>query len=304
MVRRDGDVVVAKVLDAAMVDRRDLDARLDATNALADLDPRVCRPLPVGRRLVTEVTLADGEQRYVVCFEFADGTALDPTDRVDAERMGRTLAQLHVSMRQLPPTRLPLVAALQAGLGRACVVMAERQGGSAPNCTGSWSKRSPGPPVSSSQPFAKPPQGRDSPTAAAALPGGPDRRRRPPGYRGAMPGSLRSSRSRWSALSWRSLGSVLSAGSAGSVLSAGSALSAASLASIGSAGSILSIGSSGSILSIGSSGSILSIGSAGASRRVGANGHPGPTTAVRALGTCLAIAGLCAAARGSARAGP
>jgi Ser/Thr protein kinase RdoA (MazF antagonist) len=115
VVRRDGAVVIAKMLDAAMVDRRELDARLDATNALADLDPRVCRPLPVGRQLVTEVTLADGEQRYVVCFEFADGTALDPSDRVDAERMGRTLAQLHVSMRQLPQTPLPPVAALRPG---------------------------------------------------------------------------------------------------------------------------------------------------------------------------------------------
>lgn len=102
VVRRDGGVLAAKVLDAAMVDRPDLDARHGVAAALADLDPRVCRPLPVGRRLVTEATL-DGNDHYVVCFEFADGRALDPSSLADAERMGRALADLHASMSQLAP---------------------------------------------------------------------------------------------------------------------------------------------------------------------------------------------------------
>ena len=127
VVRPDGDVVVAKVLDRAMVDRHDLDARLDVTAALADLDPRVCRPLPIGQRLVTEVTLADDRNGYVVCFEFADGTALDPSESADAERMGSTLSRLHAAMSQLPPTRLPLVAALQAALPGAAPVAGQHQ---------------------------------------------------------------------------------------------------------------------------------------------------------------------------------
>ena len=119
---------------------------------------------------------------------------------------------------------------------------------------------------------------------------------------------VRSSRSEWSVLSWRSLGSVLSAASVGSALSFGSVLSVGSLASAGSAGSVLSIGSSGSILSIGSSGSILSIGSTGSILSIGDAGGPhrrgaagDSLPAARALGAALAVAGLLATARTSAR---
>jgi len=114
VVSRNGGVAVAKVLDASMVDRLELEARLDVTTALADLDPRVCRPLLIARQRVTEVTFADGEDRYVVCFEFADGLAPDPAKAADAQRMGTTLWQLHASMSQLQPTSLPLVTALRA----------------------------------------------------------------------------------------------------------------------------------------------------------------------------------------------
>lgn len=113
VVGRDGVPAAAKVLDASMVDRVELDARLDLTAALADLDPRVCRPLLIGGRRVTELTSVDGQQRYIVCFEFAAGRAPDPAQATDAERMGTTLSQLHSSMSRLPPTPLPLVAALR-----------------------------------------------------------------------------------------------------------------------------------------------------------------------------------------------
>ena len=113
VVGRDGVPAVAKVLDASTVDRLELDARLDVTAALADLDPRVCRPLLIGGQRVTELTAADGRQRYVVCFEFAAGRAPDPAQADDAERMGTTLSELHSSMSRLPPTPLPLVAALR-----------------------------------------------------------------------------------------------------------------------------------------------------------------------------------------------
>jgi Ser/Thr protein kinase RdoA (MazF antagonist) len=113
VVSRTGAVAVAKVLDASSVDRGELDARLDVMAALADLDARVCRPLLIDRRQFTEVTVAGGHVCYVVCFEFADGVALDPTKEADAQRMGTTLWQLHASMSKLAPTSLPLVAALR-----------------------------------------------------------------------------------------------------------------------------------------------------------------------------------------------
>lgn len=110
VVSRNGAVAVAKVLDATTVDRHELDARLDVTAALADLDPRVCRPLLIGRERVTEVTVVDGQVRYVVCFEFAEGLAPDPAKATDAERMGTTLWELHASMSVLPAASLPLVS--------------------------------------------------------------------------------------------------------------------------------------------------------------------------------------------------
>ncbi|HEY2333065.1 MAG TPA: phosphotransferase, partial [Acidimicrobiales bacterium] len=113
MVGPNGTPAVAKVLDASMVNRVELDARLDVTAALAELDPRVCRPLPISGQLVTEL-VAEAQLRYVICFELADGIPPDPARAADAERMGRTLAELHSTMRRLPPSPLPLVAALRA----------------------------------------------------------------------------------------------------------------------------------------------------------------------------------------------
>ncbi len=113
VVGRHGPAAVAKVLDASMVDRLELEARLDVTAALADLDPRVCRPLLIAQQRVTELTLADDQVRYVVCYEFADGHPPDPAKPAEAKRMGATLWQLHASMSQLGPTSLPPVPALR-----------------------------------------------------------------------------------------------------------------------------------------------------------------------------------------------
>lgn len=113
VTRRNGVIAVAKVLDASMVDRVELDARLDVTDALADLDPRVCRPLQIDGRRVNELTSVDGQRRYVVCYEFAVGTQPDPARATDARRMGSVLSEMHVSMSQLPTTLLPVVSALR-----------------------------------------------------------------------------------------------------------------------------------------------------------------------------------------------
>lgn len=108
---------VAKVLNASMVNRDELDLRLDVTAALADLDPRVCRPVLLGDQRVINLTTADGQMHLVVCFEFALGAEPDPGSAADAEEMGAALSQLHLSMSRLAATPLPVVNALRAGTG-------------------------------------------------------------------------------------------------------------------------------------------------------------------------------------------
>lgn len=114
IAQRNGRVAVAKVFDASMVDRANLDARLDVTAALADLDAGVCRPLVIGEGRVVKLASVSGSEHYIVSFEFAAGSAPDPADPDDARRMGAALARLHLAMSQLPETPLPLVAALRA----------------------------------------------------------------------------------------------------------------------------------------------------------------------------------------------
>ena len=104
------------MFDATSVDRAELDARLDVLVALADLDPRVCRPLAVDGEVVA---VTGAGRAYVVCFEHADGRPPDPADPADAERMGTELAGLHRSMRRVPSTRLPLVATLRGASAEA-----------------------------------------------------------------------------------------------------------------------------------------------------------------------------------------
>lgn len=109
----DGEHLVAKVLDASMVDAAEVVRRLEAIAELAEIDRRVCRPRPLDGRLVVPLE-CDGHAYLVACSEHAGGTPLDPTSAVDARLMGAGLAQLHASMRRVPRHDLPLVAALRA----------------------------------------------------------------------------------------------------------------------------------------------------------------------------------------------
>lgn len=111
---RNGRPVVAKVLDASLTDRVELEIRIDAVAALSDLDPRVCPPVEINEQRISELTSADGHEHYVVCYEFAPGTEPDPARAVDATRMGAALSTLHESMSQLPAFALPVVSALDA----------------------------------------------------------------------------------------------------------------------------------------------------------------------------------------------
>lgn len=108
---RDGSRGVAKVVDASLVDAEMVARRVHVVNDLADLDRRVCRPLPIGGHLVARVDVGNFVG-LVTCYEFADGVAMDPSNSGDARRMGQVLSQLHDSMDRLAITELPLVAAL------------------------------------------------------------------------------------------------------------------------------------------------------------------------------------------------
>ncbi|MGY6499975.1 MAG: phosphotransferase enzyme family protein [Acidimicrobiales bacterium] len=110
----DGHPAVAKALDASIVDRSELDVRLDTIAALAELDPRVCRPLVFGPRRIVELSSVDDGEHYVVCYEFAPGRTPDPARPTDAHAMGAALAHLHRSMARLPATTLPVVGPLRA----------------------------------------------------------------------------------------------------------------------------------------------------------------------------------------------
>lgn len=114
----DGKRVVAKVLDSSIVDEDETDQRVTAVAELAEIDARVCAPVPIDGRLVNTIE-DDGHRRIVLCFDFAEGEGFDVRSPVDAELMGSTLAGLHQSLAQLAPKRIPELAALRASGGAA-----------------------------------------------------------------------------------------------------------------------------------------------------------------------------------------
>ena len=114
LMLRDGQRIIAKVLDSALVDARAVRARVDAVAELSDLDQRVCRPIRFGDDLVNLIADDAGSSALLLCFEFADGVALDIGHTDDAELMGRTLARLHRSLARVRRRDVPEVAASQA----------------------------------------------------------------------------------------------------------------------------------------------------------------------------------------------
>ena len=104
--------MVVKVHDASMVDRTLLETRAETTAAIAEVDGRVCRPLPVDGLLVTSLDGDDGWTGLVTCFAYATGVAPAVDNRDDAALVGRALAGLHESMKSVEQRALPLVATL------------------------------------------------------------------------------------------------------------------------------------------------------------------------------------------------
>lgn len=107
------------MLDASLVERGDVEMRVGVVAALADIDSRVCRPLAIGSRLVADVALDEDHAGLLTCFEYAEGAAPNVAEPTDVARMGRALAELHISMSRLPPTPLPPVAPLRTAYPRA-----------------------------------------------------------------------------------------------------------------------------------------------------------------------------------------
>lgn len=107
-----GEHLVAKVLDASLVDAAEVARRMEAIAELAELDRRVCRPVPIDGRLVAPLALG-GRAHLVACYERAEGTALAAARAADARLMGASLAGLHASLRRVRRHDLPHVAALR-----------------------------------------------------------------------------------------------------------------------------------------------------------------------------------------------
>lgn len=113
----DGRPVAVKVVDPDFVDRAALEIRLTALTRLAAISDWVCGPVPLGGRLVTDLTagtaggLGTARRLVVVAYDFAEGEAPDNNDPEVAAGMGRALADLHTVMACLPPYCLPGLAA-------------------------------------------------------------------------------------------------------------------------------------------------------------------------------------------------
>lgn len=112
--RIEGAPIVAKLLDAATTERDEVAARVAVVEAVAAIDRQVCGPIAVDGRWVGEIVDGDGRGHVLVCSEWADGRAPDPASASDATAMGAGLARLHEALARLPPTDLPVVAALRA----------------------------------------------------------------------------------------------------------------------------------------------------------------------------------------------
>lgn len=114
LVFLDGHRLVAKVLDVSVGDMDVVAARVDAVAELADLDPRVCRPVPIGGGLVNVIADDVDRPAVLLCSEFAEGVAFDVASPGDPELMGVTLAGLHRSLARIAGRGIPEVAALRA----------------------------------------------------------------------------------------------------------------------------------------------------------------------------------------------
>lgn len=108
-VRADGPLIV-KAIDAAFADPAHVLARITMVEALADLEPHVCRPIRHEGRFVHELHLPDGGSRLVTLWEYAPGREPDPRDPEDAALMGTTLARLHAAMAVIDPIGVAPVA--------------------------------------------------------------------------------------------------------------------------------------------------------------------------------------------------
>lgn len=82
--------------------------RIEVNRQLAEVNPAVVGPVPLGSNLVTDV-----DAWQAVCYPFVQGRSPDTDDRHDVEAIAATLATLHDSLSTLKDAKLPPVAAVQ-----------------------------------------------------------------------------------------------------------------------------------------------------------------------------------------------
>ncbi len=109
----DAEPVIAKVLNGGAFDRAAVEHLVGMIAQLAQIDSQVCRPLAHAGALVTSIALEGQPGSLLTCYEYAAGVSVNPLDVDDAARMGCALGRLHQSLRRIPKTKLPVVAALR-----------------------------------------------------------------------------------------------------------------------------------------------------------------------------------------------
>ena len=111
LVRRGAEQLVIKLTDARLVDLQEFETRIALVRDLAAIDEHAVGPIEIGTSLISQLG-----RWLAVAYPHVPGPSPDPGNRAEVERLARSLAALHHSLRRLTATRpLPLVAALRAG---------------------------------------------------------------------------------------------------------------------------------------------------------------------------------------------
>jgi Ser/Thr protein kinase RdoA (MazF antagonist) len=109
LVHRDDEQLVIKLTDTRLVDLQEFETRIGLVRDLAEIDEHTVGPIEIGSSLINHL-----ERWLAVAYPHVRGPNPDPENRAEVERLARSLAALHHSLRRLTNRPLPLVAALRA----------------------------------------------------------------------------------------------------------------------------------------------------------------------------------------------
>lgn len=102
-----GERVVLKLVEQAGLPRAVLDRRVAMLSALGGRTDVACAPVRVRGQLIHELAHEQVGPRYAICYQLVPGRRPDVGDAGDAATMGRTLADLHAHLAELPAFDLP-----------------------------------------------------------------------------------------------------------------------------------------------------------------------------------------------------